>query len=63
MRIIFDHIVLFFFDPPFRYAFFYMMLVGDLGGGMDPEIGCTVHWVVVETTEACWDMRLGIRRG
>ena len=38
--------------------FFYMMLDGDLGGRMDPELGCTVHCVVVETTEACWDMRL-----
>ena len=33
------------------------------GSGMDPEIDCTVHWVVLEATGVCWDMRLGISRG
>ena len=39
-----------------------MRLVGELGGAVDPEIGCVMHWVVVEATGACWGVRLGIRR-
>ena len=58
------YIVLLFFNSSLGYRFFYMAPVGDLGGAVDPEIGCVMHWVVVETTGACWDMRrLGIRRG
>ena len=55
-------IVLFFFNDRFGYVFFYMRLVGDLRGAVDPEIGCVMHWVVVEATGACWGVRLGIRR-
>ena len=39
-----------------------MAPVGHLGAAAGPEIGCTMHWVVVETTEACWVMRLCIMR-
>ena len=44
------------------YVFFNTGPVGDLGGAVGSESGCAMHWVVVGTSRACLDIRLGIGR-
>ena len=56
------YIVLFFFNPTFACGIFGTAPVRDLGGAVDPDIGCETHSVVVGTTEAYCNMCFGIRR-
>ena len=51
-----------FFIPTFACGIFGTAPVRDLGGAVDPDIGCETHSVVVGTTEAYCNMCFGIRR-
>ena len=56
------NIVLLFFKSTFVCYFFGTAPVRDLGGAVDPDIGCETHCVIVGTTEAYCNMCFGIRR-
>ena len=59
------HIVLFFLRVLFHSkicGIFGTGPVGGLGGAVLSGSGCTMHWVVVGTSRACLDIRLGIGR-